>query len=392
VLIVDPQSGDPESDAAEIDRIVTQHVENTHRAGLTPSDEVGVARQLTAFGLTPNQIARRTRTKKARVEQAVAIAESELAAKATGRYDLTLDQAAVVAEFDDQPEVVKTLVAAARAGQFDHVAQRARDDRAELAVYDQAVQELSEQQVPVVGRPEWDDPKVKDLVHLRDGDGNQISAETHAACPGRAAYIDVGRDWDTEELEAEISEVCVDYKAHGHTSGFDTYRSTSSGKKPAAEMSDDERERAREQRRLVIAHNKAWASASDVRRAWIRDFVTRKTPPKGTAPFVAAMLARDPELLVSLGGNHLAAELLGEHAGTYGRSDALDRLIEQADDKRAQVLTLALVLAACEAHVLKDTWRGDGCHSWHGRYLRFLADHGYTLSEVEEYAASDQTV
>ena len=58
VLIVAPESGDPDSDAAEIDRLVTQHVENTHRAGLTTADEVGVAGQLAAFGLSVNQIAR----------------------------------------------------------------------------------------------------------------------------------------------------------------------------------------------------------------------------------------------------------------------------------------------------------------------------------------------
>src|SRR5262245_60730999 len=92
VIVVDPGSGDPDSDAAQIDRLVTQYVENTHRAGLTAADEVEVAKQLTAFGLTANQIARRTRTKKATVEQTVAVAASELAAKATARYDLTLDQ------------------------------------------------------------------------------------------------------------------------------------------------------------------------------------------------------------------------------------------------------------------------------------------------------------
>jgi ATP-dependent DNA ligase len=41
------------------------------RAGLTVADEVEVAKQFTAFGLTANQIARRTRTKKAHVEQIV---------------------------------------------------------------------------------------------------------------------------------------------------------------------------------------------------------------------------------------------------------------------------------------------------------------------------------
>ena len=92
VIVVEPKTGDPDSDAAEVDRLVTQHVENTHRAGLTTADEIEVARQLTAFGLTAGQIARRTRTKRAHVEQTVAVANSELAARATARYDLTLDR------------------------------------------------------------------------------------------------------------------------------------------------------------------------------------------------------------------------------------------------------------------------------------------------------------
>jgi hypothetical protein len=45
-------------------------------------------------------------------------------------------------------------------------------------------------------------------------------------------------------------------------------------------------------------------------------------------------------------------------------------------------------LAACEAHVAKDTWRRDGTTDWHGPYLTHLAANGYTLAEVEEYAAN----
>jgi ParB family chromosome partitioning protein len=44
VLIVDPGSEDPDSESAQIDRLVTQHVENAHRAGLTTADEVEVAK------------------------------------------------------------------------------------------------------------------------------------------------------------------------------------------------------------------------------------------------------------------------------------------------------------------------------------------------------------
>jgi hypothetical protein len=221
VLIVDPQSGDPDSEAAQIDRLVTQHVENTHRAGLTTTDEIEVAKQLTAFGLTPGQIARRTRTK---------------------------------------------------------------DDRAEIAAYDQATAKLAEQGMTVVPRPEWDNPKVRDIRHLRNGD-DRVSAETHADCPGRAAYIEVWRHWDDNQFTASVVDGCIDYQAHRHTASSDEWSTTSSGKKkPVAEMTDDERGQARQQRRLVIDHNKASKSATDVRRAWTREFLARKTAPKGTRP------------------------------------------------------------------------------------------------------------
>jgi len=103
------------------------------------------------------------------------------------------------------------------------------------------------------------------------------------------------------------------------------------------------------------------------------------------------MIAAHPDLLPDIDGNHLAAEWLGQESSAYQRSQGLTDLIGQADDRRTQVLTLTIVLAACEAHVAKDTWRRDGTTSWHGPYLRFLAANGYTLAEVEEYAASNQT-
>ncbi|MGH3658955.1 MAG: ParB/RepB/Spo0J family partition protein, partial [Micromonosporaceae bacterium] len=308
VIVVQPDSDDLDSDAAEIDRLVTQHVENTHRTGLTTAEEIGVAGQLAAFGLSVNQIARRTRTKKAHVEKAVAAAESELAAKATQRYDLTLEQAATLAEFDDDPDTVKTLVAAAKDGQFDHVAQRARDDRAQIAAYDETVQRVSEQGITVVAEPEWDDPKVRDIRHLLHDD-DKLTPEGHAGCPGGAAYVRGGRDWDCDEWTAEVVEVCTDYTAHGHTAPADEWRTTTSTskRKPVGEMTDDEREQAREQRRFVIAHNKAWTSATEVRRLWLAEWLTRKTPPKGTAVFVAGMIAAHPDLLPDIDGNHLAA-------------------------------------------------------------------------------------
>ncbi len=89
-------------------------------------------------------------------------------------------------------------------------------------------------------------------------------------------------------------------------------------------------------------------SSVEVRRTWLRTFLARKTPPKGGAAFVAAALAQNADTLARAGGNHLAADLLGCQAATYGRSQDLADLIDKATEPRAQVLTLALVLAGYE--------------------------------------------
>ena len=66
---------------------------------------------------------------------------------------------------------------------------------------------------------------------------------------------------------------------------------------------------------------------------------------------------RHPHLLTDVDANHLAAEWLCQPASGFGRSQGLADLIGNADERRAQAPTLALVLAACGAHVAKDTWR-----------------------------------
>ena len=137
IVVADEQT----DQAGTVERIVRQYAENEHRTGLTEADKLGVVEQLALLKVSAAQIAKRTRMKRPQVDQALAVTGSELAKAATGRYDLTLDQAAAIAEFDTEPETVKALVAATKTGQFDHVLARARQDR------DDAVQqaELTEQ-------------------------------------------------------------------------------------------------------------------------------------------------------------------------------------------------------------------------------------------------------
>ncbi len=417
-----------DADAESIERLLTQHAENEHRSGLTTGENVEVARQLSLLGLTPGQIAKRTNTKKADVDARLAVGASELAAKATDRYDLTLDQAAVIAEFEDDTETVKALVVAAKEGRFEHVAQVARDARAEAQAKAPVIAALTEQGVTVIdARPRYGED-AQALESLVNNEGKGIDPADHAECPGHAVYLtevetytepdgtvlDVDRwgyvhEWpegkepaDEDEAEQRLAAavtsvewvpagVCLSPADHGHLTHQQWYDKRGRSQ-PTAEKSDEQREAERVARRLVIDNNKAWKSAREVRNEWVKTYLTRKTPPASAGTFVAVAHAHDASLMGEADANRIACDWFGVEPATYGHSPALSALAGEAGDKRAQVLTLGLILAAYEHRAGDRAWREDGEHSTTGRYLRFLATLGYTLSEAEEYAASSQTV
>ncbi|MBW9208017.1 ParB/RepB/Spo0J family partition protein [Mumia sp. zg.B17] len=424
VVVIPLTAGD--GDAAEIERILTQHAENHHRAGLTVADEAKTAKQLAAFGLSAAQIAKKTHTRREHVEVVLQVGKSDLAAAAADRYDLTLDQAAALAEFDGDVETVKALVAAAKTGQFAHVAQQARDERRRAEQQAPVLARLTEEGVILLEQRPAYNSIARALGDLRTPDGATITVEDHAACPGHAAYLreittyidpdgtpiptdrwgrpDFGDDVDEDDAEArweaaiavetwEPVYACSGYAEHGHITEQQWWSRPQGNNKPRAdEMSPEAREEARLARRLVIDNNKAWKSARAVRRRWVTTYLMRKAVPEGAGTFIAYALAKDADLLTDSSTNDIAAEWFGvEKAASYGRSAALVATVENVNDKRAHVLALGQVLAGYEARSSDSAWREDGDHSPTGRYLRFLATLGYTLSEVEEYAASNQT-
>ncbi|WP_233153616.1 ParB N-terminal domain-containing protein [Kineosporia sp. R_H_3] len=442
VVVAGDEAGEDDA-AGQVARLLGQWAENEHRAGLTTAERVGVVSQLAAFGVTPAQIAKRTRLARRDVDAALIVAKDDLAAAATVRYDfLDLLQASVVAEMSDDTDAVKALVAAARTGQFDHVAQRLRDTRSERRARDAAADVLRTAGVQVIDRPEYGTKATRlgnltDVPDTPDTDRATrpaLTVESHADCPGHAAYLtetwvhtdrpaagtrvsavegDLGEESDSagEDSEVEIADVdgdsdgdsdddsddddsddgrwewtpvyvCTDPTGNGH---HPLYGTINSSKPTTAEMTDEQREAARAERRDVIESNKAWDSAEIVRRDWLRGFLARKTPPKGTAAFVAVALAQDVALVADSKANHLAADLLALPATTaYGRHGGLVEAAGQAAEPRATVIALAQVLAGYEAAMDRTAWRNPRATST--RYLTFLAGNGYTLSQVEERA------
>ncbi|MFI5843894.1 ParB/RepB/Spo0J family partition protein [Catenuloplanes sp. NPDC051500] len=389
-----------EKPAEEVDRLGDQVSENDRRAGLSNADRVAAFEQMSMFGLSAGQIAKRTGTKKTEVTTALAVSKSKLATGAAKRYQfLDLRQAAVVAEFDDDKDACTQLIVAAKEGQgFDHLAQRLRDERAEAAAQVAKTAELSAAGLTIVAEPAHGDPKTKELFRLVDDEGQELEAAAHSECPGHAAFV--GYSWYDEDITGEnegprtrrvrgltARYVCTDYAAYGHVNRYRAPDTDAQADK--AVVTDAEREAKRAERRDVIQANKDWVSATTVRREWLTGFLSRKTAPKGAAAFVADSLAR-PGLVLERGWD-LAYELIrvdGPRPSWHRESNAFADLVGKSSEARAQVLALGLVLAAYEEPLKdKSSWREPGSSTV--RYLRFLQECRYELAAIEQRACGE---
>jgi len=404
--------------AAQVARIVEQWHENEQRVNLTRAERIEATAQLSAFGVSPTQIAKRTNQAKDQVRHALTVAASPTARQAAQDEALTLEDAALLAEFEgDEDAVARILDAATRrwGASPAHIAQRIRDERADAAREAEYVESLRAQGVTVLD-PRAEGYTGRPVLALRDAEGQGLTTETHSECPGHAAvigrrhgYVDEatgrpvvndGEDQDEDDQDEagqdEESQdgpalvwtsfpvplwVCADPAAHGHT---DVNPESGTGKR-RNDMSEAEQEQARDARRAVIRCNKEWKAAQPVRRDWLRSFLTRKTAPKDAAAFMAQIVATHADVVSHIDANGLAVNLLGlTEQAAYGRSKVLTEAVAKASDARAQVLLLAQVLAGCERDLSPHAWRSLSPTS--ARYLLKIEEWGYRLDDVERLA------
>ncbi|AWB88130.1 ParB/RepB/Spo0J family partition protein [Mycetocola zhujimingii] len=360
-----------EADETTVDRIVQQMVENDHREAVTDADRVAAFQQLAFEGLTPAVIAKRTGTKAATVKAGIAVAENGTAASAIVSHSITLDQAAVLIEFEDDDDTVKSLIDAAENDptSFPHVAQRARDERRLDKIAAEATAALIERGYEILTRDrgyyETDYTSIRELVTK---DGEPVTVEDIAEAEGRAAFV---RTYYTSD-EADVRYFLKDPKAAG-------FRRNNGSGSTSGPMTEDQKA----ERRTLIANNKAWASAEVVRREWLAEFLSRKTLPKDTATVIAqGLTTHHREVGTAIGhGNDLAHTLLGIERGRYSEGDKLAAFIEQHPAK-AQHVALATVLGGIEDSTSKETWRYP--NPINARYFTQLAAWGYGLSDVEK--------
>jgi ParB family chromosome partitioning protein len=371
------------NDLSPAHQVAGMLVENIGRDDLTPVEEAVAIQQLAGFdGVTQKDITAMTGIKAGKVRQALVVARSEVATEVAGRYDLTLDQAAVVAEFGNDPEAVKLLTAAAvkQPEQWPHVVSRLRQERQDRQRYQAAVDELTATGCPVIELEAgyWLPEGARWLDELPPVKDKPVTEAKHRGCPGHAAAV-----IESDDDNYEVAYLCLDPVAHGHVT-LDQGDVETPGQASSTQTKGGWTEEQKVERRQVVANNKAWDSAELVRRSFVADLLHRRSTPKGTLRFVTEMLLLDPSVATA-GDDRDLDRVLGHDEPTPGdwwSRPAATALLEQATpDSRLPMLILAQVAAGIEATTGRSAWRTPSDRL--ARYLGFLESVGYGVSEVE---------
>ena len=320
---------------------------------------------VTAGGLTPD-----TRTKAAEANP-----------------DLTLEDLALLAEFEGDQEASERLLSCLEHGYpLEHAAERIRQDRAEAAEHQRIRSELDAAGVPVTdGLPEgaaW----LTGLAH----DGDDLTAEVHAACPGHGAAF---RPWSP----LEPSYYCTSPAEYGHVSRWQLSAASSTASDtgdPVAPGTVGASPAPDPGRRLVISGNKAWQAAGEVRHRWLAgSLFPRRSVPREAQAFLTRQLLAMPDPLrtglASASSKALFRTLTGRDA-SQAEADC-----DTGTVGRLTVIALGPLITAYEYAMTeaegRNTWRTDRyspCPRRHGgRYLAFLAALGYQLSAIEQAVA-----
>lgn len=402
----------------DADRIVDQLSENLHREGMHARETRDAVEQLALLGVSAAQITKRTALARTQVDQALAVVGNAATKERMDSTGMTLEIAAIFAEFEDDPDAVATLTQAWetswRREQIPHIAQRLRDARAEDQALRVEVERLRAEGLPVLDPDTAPDRlHLVTLANLLDAEGNPVPEESWPSIEGAAVIVTiewVEPDYDEDDEEADVPDatqafvpvwVCTDPAAAGlhyrYGSTAPALPHEQESDQDAAERAaseEAEREKAREERRTVIANNKAWTAATTVRRDWLAGLLTRRTVPAGAEVLIArAVIGRVHSLSHTMThGNEVLADLLGITDTTgpsyaaYGNTAR--RVIDKATTpKAATIRTLAVVLAAWEDRAGTHTWRNPG--EWDCAVMTALIGWGYPASDVEQLLVPD---
>jgi ParB family chromosome partitioning protein len=241
-------------------QIVTMLAENTARVSLTPVEIASAYTQLALLDWTPERIAKVTAQPTARVRGALALAAlPEPARRAADKGTLTLEHAAELSEYADDPQALERILK--RGGgsgwTFEHSLAEERRRRDRKVAVERLKAELVLAGVRTIPRPKnwgWGATREVRAADLVDGEGELLDPEVVKTRPGFAAIVCP----DTPGGPT-VEIVCVDPEAWGYT-------------RPRSSTFVSDTERAERARREADAQarREALEVAAGVRRVFLR--------------------------------------------------------------------------------------------------------------------------
>ncbi len=351
----------------EAERIVSQMVENIHRAGMTQADEADGYHQLSMFGIPADKIAEKLGRKKTVIESALKAKASKAGAAALGK-GYTIDEALILAEFESDDEASAELesVIADEPDMLAHVAQQLRDRRESAATRAALTAELEAAGTTIVEDPGYgNEHDTLRITSLNRADGEPATEED-----ANAVYIDT--DYKGEHTAVPV---VTGWKDLGFTPRHN-YLSSSSGNK--GPMTDEQKA----ERKTLIERNKAMLSATTVWREFVKNLLAKKQAPKGWQQFTVHAITHHPETANGYDGT-VAAEMIGakvEESERWGWDPLREHVAKTT--ARPEFSLIALVCAGYEKTIAKDSWRSPS--QTHRDYLTQLVLWGYTCSETEQ--------
>src|SRR6266851_299166 len=321
-----------------------------HRAPLTVIEEADALFAAHEAGATKARIRKSTGLKTPQVGAALAAARLSGDTRETVEalpQEMTLEDLAIFAEFDGDGEAIVRLTDTARwGGSLEHQAELLRQERAARAEHERLRTELTNVGVTVTDTL----PPGAELLTALRHDGEDLTPESHAGCPGQSAFF---RSYDP----TTPVHYCADPDTHGHTvRGSDTDGAAteasaagapSPGGTPGAPGPGGHDPGSPDPaRRQVIEGNRAWKAAAEVRRRWLAAHLfARRTAPRETAAFIARQLLSMPDpLRQGLAAAHsrlLFSEITGQHA---------DRWVEACNSTPAARLPLLMLAPLATAY------------------------------------------
>jgi ParB family transcriptional regulator, chromosome partitioning protein len=398
-------------------------ISSRFRRDLTVHEEAAALFSASEAGMTKAEIRRATGLKASEVR--AGITAGGLSAKTreqaeAGNYSWTLEDLALLAPFENDPEAMNQILQAIEYGQpLAYIVQRIGDERKATARRAQLIADLEAQGVTVLdhapdgatslfmlrpdpdtsdeensrtgsadGSPGADDEKEGNPSNDSDADAEaptDMNPATHSSCPGAVAVL---RPW-----QQEPSWYCQDPDKHGHVRKHQPPPPSPESARGSADPSDDDTA-PDPGRQLVIEGNKAWDAAGPVRHRWLAEFLARKAPPAGSGTlvpqFVTTQILTMPIPLCQALGGIRNTDLYRRLSGPAADEAA------GAAQPRLWMLALAPIAAAYEDQLTgtstsRATWRTDRYSQCPradaGTWLSFLARCGYPLSPIEQAVA-----